>query len=67
VGHAAPAGAGESGNAGRDPGGRAAAEKAAGLLRASGWRVVAIRSAADLPGVWAQAGHTGEDFVRDGA
>ncbi|TDE23907.1 DUF58 domain-containing protein [Actinomadura sp. 6K520] len=66
-GHAAPAGAGESGNAGRDPGGRAAAEKAAGLLRASGWRVVAIRSAADLPGVWAQAGHTGEDFVRDGA
>ncbi|TDB96025.1 DUF58 domain-containing protein [Actinomadura sp. 7K534] len=57
-GPAGHAGGGASGSAGSDP---------AGLLRASGWRVVAVRSAADLPGVWAQAGQAGEDFVRDGA
>lgn len=46
---------------------RVPAETAAGLLRAAGWRVVTIRSAADLPGVWSRAARTGEDFVRDGS
>ncbi|XRQ02840.1 DUF58 domain-containing protein [Actinomadura welshii] len=65
---------------GRGPAGHAArsggdspvsAERAAGLLRAGGWRVVTVRTAAELPGVWAQAGRTGadagEDFVKDGS
>ncbi|TDD39469.1 DUF58 domain-containing protein [Actinomadura sp. KC06] len=44
-----------------------AAEPAAALLRAGGWRVVIVRSAAELAGAWAQAGRTGDDFVRDGS
>ncbi|MFG2086122.1 MULTISPECIES: DUF58 domain-containing protein [unclassified Spirillospora] len=41
--------------------------QAAGLLRAGGWRVVIVRSAAELAGAWARAGQAGEDFVRDGS
>ncbi|NDU73434.1 DUF58 domain-containing protein [Actinomadura sp. DSM 109109] len=36
---------------------------AAGLLRAGGWRVVTVRSAAELAGAWARAGKAGDDFV----
>ncbi|WP_407061577.1 hypothetical protein, partial [Actinomadura napierensis] len=32
---------------------------AAGLLRAGGWRVLVVRSAAELAGAWAQTGQTG--------
>ncbi|MFC4051479.1 DUF58 domain-containing protein [Actinomadura syzygii] len=44
-----------------------AAESAAGLLRAGGWRVVTVRTAAELAGAWGRAGRTGEDFVKGGA
>ncbi|MGI5202758.1 DUF58 domain-containing protein [Spirillospora sp. CA-108201] len=40
---------------------------AAGLLRAGGWRVVTVRSAAELAGTWARAGKAGEDFVSGAA
>ncbi|WP_329093106.1 DUF58 domain-containing protein [Actinomadura citrea] len=40
---------------------------AAGLLRAGGWRVVTVRSAAELAGAWARAGKAGEDFVSGSA
>ncbi|WP_024935574.1 DUF58 domain-containing protein [Actinomadura welshii] len=40
---------------------------AAGLLRAGGWRVATVRSAAELAGAWTQAGKAGEDFVKDGS
>ncbi|NVI90443.1 hypothetical protein, partial [Actinomadura sp. BRA 177] len=40
---------------------------AAGVLRAAGWRVLAVRSAADLARAWTTAGKAGEDFVRDGS
>ncbi|TDD80044.1 DUF58 domain-containing protein [Actinomadura darangshiensis] len=53
----------QGGPAGGTPG----SAGAAGLLRAGGWRVVAVRSAAELAGAWTQAGKAGEDFVRDGA
>ncbi|TYK47854.1 DUF58 domain-containing protein [Actinomadura decatromicini] len=43
------------------------AESAAGLLRAGGWRVVTVRTAAELAGAWGRAGRTGEDFVKGGA
>ncbi|TDC49869.1 DUF58 domain-containing protein [Actinomadura sp. KC345] len=65
------AGHGRGGSAGAAEGaaggGRPAARTAAGLLRAGGWRVVIIRSAAELAGAWAQAGQAGEDFVKDGS
>ncbi len=49
---------------GLDPGSeaRVACETAAGLLRAGGWRVVTVRSAAELPAAWAQAGRA-KDFA----
>ncbi|WP_345337654.1 DUF58 domain-containing protein [Actinomadura viridis] len=37
---------------------------AAGLLRAAGWRVLVVGSAAELPGAWAAAGRTAGDFAR---
>lgn len=46
-----------------EPGAGTAAE----LLRAAGWRVLSVRSAADLAHAWTTAGKAGEDFVRDGA
>ncbi|MEU8803515.1 DUF58 domain-containing protein [Spirillospora sp. NPDC048819] len=60
---------GTGGNAARQDGAETgtASAQAAGLLRAGGWRVVIIRSAAELAGAWAQAGQAGEDFVRDGS
>ncbi|MFI0407048.1 DUF58 domain-containing protein [Actinomadura sp. 3N508] len=51
---------------GADTGGTAA-ERATALLRAGGWRVLVVRSAAELAGAWAQAGQAGDEFVRDGA
>lgn len=46
---------------------RAGEGTAAGLLRAGGWRVVTVRTAAELAGAWTQAGKAGEDFVKDGS
>ncbi|RSN50786.1 DUF58 domain-containing protein, partial [Actinomadura sp. WAC 06369] len=43
------------------PGG--APRRAEGLLRAGGWRVVTVRTAAELADVWARAG---EDPARAG-
>jgi len=40
---------------------------AAGLLRAGGWRVVTVRSAAELAGAWARAGKAREDSVSGSA
>ncbi|MFI0349655.1 DUF58 domain-containing protein [Actinomadura sp. 9N407] len=34
------------------------------LLRAGGWRVVVVRSAAELAGAWAAADQSGEEFAR---
>ncbi|MEV4676921.1 DUF58 domain-containing protein [Actinomadura sp. NPDC049382] len=45
----------------------AAPDAAAGLLRAAGWRVLPVRTAAELAQAWTTAGKAGEDFVRDGA
>ncbi|SNS20553.1 Uncharacterized conserved protein, DUF58 family, contains vWF domain [Actinomadura meyerae] len=42
-------------------------DAAVGLLRAAGWRVLPVRTAAELAQAWATAGKAGEDFVRDGA
>ncbi|MEV4008385.1 DUF58 domain-containing protein [Actinomadura sp. NPDC049753] len=42
-------------------------EKTAGLLRAGGWRVVTVGSAAELAGAWARAGKAGGDFVSGAA
>ncbi|MFB4307732.1 DUF58 domain-containing protein [Actinomadura sp. GTD37] len=47
--------------------GAAGGAQAAGLLRAAGWRVLPVRSAAELARAWTAAGKAGEDFVRDGA
>ncbi|MEW2360239.1 DUF58 domain-containing protein [Spirillospora sp. NPDC029432] len=44
--------------------GPAAAGPTARLLRAAGWRVVVVRSAAELAGAWASADQSGEDFAR---
>ncbi|WP_369688753.1 DUF58 domain-containing protein [Actinomadura kijaniata] len=38
---------------------------AARVLRSAGWRVVSVRSAAELAGAWALADHATEDFARD--
>jgi uncharacterized protein (DUF58 family) len=48
-------------------GGGGSAEPAAAPLRAGGWRVVAVRSAAELPAAWTRAGQSGDDLVRGGA
>ncbi|TDD89578.1 DUF58 domain-containing protein [Actinomadura rubrisoli] len=45
----------------------ASGETAAGLLRAGGWRVLTVRSAAELPAAWAQAGRAAKDFAREGS
>lgn len=42
-------------------------ERASRLLRAGGWRVVIVRSAADLAGAWALADQATEDFARGGS
>ncbi|TYB44655.1 DUF58 domain-containing protein [Actinomadura chibensis] len=52
---------------GGEPAAEPAAASAAGLLRAGGWRVVTVRTAAELAGAWGRAGRTGEDFVKGGA
>jgi hypothetical protein len=41
------------------------AEAAAALLRAAGWRVVTVRSAAELAGAWASAGEAAPQDGRD--
>ncbi|RFS85316.1 DUF58 domain-containing protein [Actinomadura spongiicola] len=61
-GPGAPTGAGNGADTGAGTAGTAAR-----LLRAGGWRVVTIRSAAELAGVWRQAGQAGDDLVRDGS
>ncbi|CNF33890.1 Uncharacterized conserved protein (some members contain a von Willebrand factor type A (vWA) domain) [Mycobacterium tuberculosis] len=58
-GRGAPAGDGRQ----AESGGGTAAE----LLRAAGWRVLPVRSAAELAHAWTTAGKAGEDFVRDGS
>ncbi|QKW35309.1 DUF58 domain-containing protein [Actinomadura sp. NAK00032] len=52
---------------GGGPAGGADRDAAAGLLRAAGWRVLPVRTAAALAQAWTAAGKAGEDFVRDGA
>lgn len=47
--------------------GPAPAQTAAGVLRAAGWRVLSVRSAAELAHAWTTTGKAGEDFVRDGS
>ncbi len=59
----APAGAAPA----EDAAGGAGRRPAAGVLRAAGWRVLAVRSAADLARAWTTAGKAGEDFVEDGS
>ncbi|MEU8344108.1 DUF58 domain-containing protein [Spirillospora sp. NPDC048832] len=49
------------------PAGGDGPDAAVGLLRAAGWRVLPVRTAAELAQAWATAGKAGEDFVRDGA
>ncbi|GAA4230542.1 DUF58 domain-containing protein [Actinomadura meridiana] len=47
--------------------GGGAVEPAVAPLRAGGWRVVTVRSAAELPAAWTRAGQSGDDLVRDGS
>ncbi|MDL4822173.1 hypothetical protein, partial [Actinomadura opuntiae] len=42
-----------------EDGGPLPAAAAAGLLRAGGWRVLVVRSAAELAGAWSGAGRSG--------
>ncbi|MBW8481009.1 DUF58 domain-containing protein [Actinomadura parmotrematis] len=51
----------------RTVGGGGAADERARMLRAGGWRVLAVDSAAQLAGAWALAEQAGEDLSRDGA
>ncbi|MQY02330.1 DUF58 domain-containing protein [Actinomadura macrotermitis] len=55
----------DTGPEGAGPDGAAA--RRARLLRAAGWRVLTVRSAADLAGAWALADQATEDFARGGA
>ncbi|NKZ09311.1 hypothetical protein HGB48_37100, partial [Actinomadura latina] len=59
--------AGPGSGPGTGPGTGPGAGTAAGLLRAAGWRVLSVRSAAELARAWTTAGKAGEDFVRDGS
>lgn len=63
--HGAGTGAGKG--TGAAAGGPLPADEAAGLLRAGGWRVLVVRSAAELAAAWARAGRTSADFARDGS